>query len=340
MDGSSSLLESLGGEEGCRRLSAAFYRRVGKDPALKPLFPGKTLRCATEEFAAFLIQFLGGDEKQTQHRWWLSLRESHARFEIGAAERSAWLTHMRATVEELPLAHGVREELIRFFTQSSGYVIGKDSGEPSQAELGARWAEQRALDDTVAAIAGGCDEEGIALAQRFAGRSSVFVGLLARMMQTGRAGLVAFVREAVERDPALVGYRFSDNTLLNFAAGAGCLRVVATLLRLGVDADVPGRGGHPPLYNVANECSFESGPALAKALIAAGARVNAQSGVTRATALHMAARRGHLEIARALLDCGASLSLRDSKGDTALQRAINCRRREVAELLRQREFGR
>jgi hypothetical protein len=62
----SALLEALGGEEGCRRLSAAFYARVGKDPVLRPFFPGKSLRCATEEFAAFLIQFLGGDEKQTQ----------------------------------------------------------------------------------------------------------------------------------------------------------------------------------------------------------------------------------------------------------------------------------
>src|SRR5882724_11450573 len=72
-------LGALGGEDGCRRLSAEFYARVGQDQVLRPLFPGKSLRCATEAFAAFLIQFLGGDEEQTQHRWYLSLRESHAR---------------------------------------------------------------------------------------------------------------------------------------------------------------------------------------------------------------------------------------------------------------------
>ena len=70
-------LEALGGETGCERLSAAFYARVGTDPVLRPLFPGRNLRCAIEEFAAFLIQFLGGDEEQTQHRWWLSLRDNH-----------------------------------------------------------------------------------------------------------------------------------------------------------------------------------------------------------------------------------------------------------------------
>jgi truncated hemoglobin YjbI len=47
-----AFLEAPGGEAGCMRLSAEFYARVGQDPVLRPLFPGKSLRCATEEFAA------------------------------------------------------------------------------------------------------------------------------------------------------------------------------------------------------------------------------------------------------------------------------------------------
>src|SRR3954447_4994299 len=117
-------LQALGGEAGCKRLSAEFYARVGTDPVLRPLFPGKSLRCATEEFAAFLIQFLGGDEQQTQHRWWLSLRESHARFRIGAAERSAWLWHMGETLDMASLDEGARNALRQFFLHSSAYVIG------------------------------------------------------------------------------------------------------------------------------------------------------------------------------------------------------------------------
>src|SRR5579871_1266318 len=81
------ILGLIGGEAGCKRLSAEFYSRVGKDPVLRRLFPGKSLKCAIEEFAAFLIQFLDGDEAHTQRRWWLSLKESHARFRIGPAER-------------------------------------------------------------------------------------------------------------------------------------------------------------------------------------------------------------------------------------------------------------
>ena len=160
----SGFLEALGGEAGCKRLSEEFYARVGKDPVLRPLFPGKSLRCAIQEFAAFLIQFLGGDEEQTQHRWWLSLRESHARFRIGPAERSAWLKHMGATLEAAPLDEGTRKALRQFFLHSSAYVIGKEAAGPEHEELAARWGGQRVLDDVIGAIAAGHDPDALALA--------------------------------------------------------------------------------------------------------------------------------------------------------------------------------
>jgi len=95
-------------------------------------------------------------------------------------------------------------------------------------------------------------------------------------------------------------------------------------------------GGHTPLYCVANQCGSETGPDVVQMLVRAGADVNARGGVTRATALHMAARRGYVEIAGVLLDCGALLEARDRKGDTPLQRAINCRRDGVSQLLIER----
>jgi ankyrin repeat protein len=47
----------------------------------------------------------------------------------------------------------------------------------------------------------------------------------------------------------------------------------------------------------------------------------------------MAARRGNVEVAAALLDCGAALEARDRRGETPLRRALNCRKQEVASLL-------
>ena len=120
---------------------------------------------------------------------------------------------------------------------------------------------------------------------------------------------------------------------MHWACGAGALLVVQRLLRLGTDPNLLDHGGHTPLYAVANECASEGGAEIVRAVVQAGADVNARGGVTRATPLHMAARRGHVKIARALLECGAAINAVDRKGDTPLTRAINCRQDLVAQLL-------
>ena len=340
MERSAALLKKLGGETGCRRLSAEFYARVGKDPVLRRLFPGKSLRCATESFGAFLIQFLGGDEEQTQYRWWLSLRESHARFRIEPAERSAWLKHMAATLEATPLDGTARDALRKFFVASSAYLLGQEIAGPDDEELAARWSQQRALDDTIAAIAGSRWREAVGLATRFASRPSVFVGLLARMIRSGSAELIHFAVEAVERDPALRNRSYGGRTLLHYAAGAGCREMVALLLRQGSNPDLPDAGGHTPLYRAANECGWSTGPEIVRMLVQAGADVNACGGVTRATPLHMAARRGFAPIAQTLLEYGAAMNVQDRKGDTPLDRAIHCRKKAVGQLLVERGAAR
>ena len=154
------------------------------------------------------------------------------------------------------------------------------------------------MDDAIASIASGNDQVALTLVPQFASRPSVFVGLLTRMVQSGRADLIRFVVEAVQGEPALATCRYSGKTLLHFASGAGCLDVVTLLLELGTDPNLMERGGHTALYCLANECGTGAGPELVRVLVEAGADVNACGGVTRATPLHMAARRGHLEIAR------------------------------------------
>src|SRR5437868_12455076 len=115
----SDLYQSLGGTAVCRRLSTAFYARVAKDPVLRPLFPGKTMTCAIEEFAAFLAQFLGGPVEDAQRRWWVSLRESHLRFKIGRKERDAWMRNMIQALDEAQIGEPMRSALREFFERSS-----------------------------------------------------------------------------------------------------------------------------------------------------------------------------------------------------------------------------
>jgi truncated hemoglobin YjbI len=342
--------QAIGGTATCRKLSTAFYARVQRDPILRPLFPGKTLKCAIEEFAAFLAQFLGGPPEDAQRRWWLSLRESHLRFKIGQEERDAWMKNMLQALDETPIEEPARSALRGLFERSSAYVVNvgqtpavaDDGGAASSGvhrEISWRWSAQRTLDEAVAAVHRGATERAIALAEGpglqpyFQGNRSVFAAMLALMIGKGDCAMLDYVREKLVASPALAQQRYSGRTLLHGAAAAGNLAIVELRLRLGAEPDITDAGGHTPLYCVANECKARAGASVVHALLQAGACVNASDGVKHCTALHMAARRGNVEIAEALLDSGADIEAPDSLGETPLRRAVNCDKTDVATLL-------
>ena len=331
------LYQAIGGTVGCRRLSEAFYARVKRDPLLRPFFPGKTLTCAIEEFAAFLTQFLGGPSEHAQRRWWVSLRESHLRFKIGMKERDAWLGHMVKALEEAQIEEPARSALRGFFERSSAYVVNHGTAPAVSGslnpEIACRWDVQLGLDRVVAAIRTGDADRAIELAEALQSCDrSVFAGLLALMIGSRQNAMLAYVREKLAQNPALAQARYAGRTLLHVASGAGDLTTVELLLRVGVDPNAGDGGGHTPLYYVGNECRVSAGGNVVRALVQGGARVNAQAGVKRCTALHMAARRGNVDVAQALLDCGADIEARDSLGDTPLRRAVNCEKTDVASL--------
>ena len=350
---SMDLYRAVGGRDVCRQLSETFYARVERDPVLRPLFPGKSMRCAVEAFAAFLAQFLGGPAQDAQERWWLSLRESHLRFKIGPRERQAWMSNMVEALENVPMDEAVRIALRDLFERSSAYIVntGQASGElatpeddPSEdrlhCEIAQRWAEQRALDDLVAAIRDGDAGRALELIQgptlelRFARDRAVFAHVLALMMGGGNDALLKYVEREILADPALANVHSRyGRILLHDASAQGNLRMVELLLRLGADPNVTTSSGHTPLYCVANECRVTGGGNIVRALVRAGAPVDARSRAKQCTALHMAARRGNTEVAEALVDCSADIHARDKAGDTPLQRARNCHKTGVVSLL-------
>ena len=333
-----SVYEAMGGAEGCRKLSTAFYARVQGDPVLRPLFPGKSMRCAVEAFAAFLCQFLGDSAEDSQFRWWLSLEESHRRFGIGAEHRVAWVENMREALSDVPMAETARVALLDFFRHSSAYVVNQGD-RPAVAgidgELDRRWNAQLELDAIVAAVRNADDERAVALAGKAISEThnrSVIVGILSVMMGGNRDPLRRFVGERVVDDPALVYERRAGRTLLHFAAAQGDDVTVSLLLHSGAEADAKTSGGHTPLYCLANECGTAGTERIVRLLVQHGADVNAADGVKRCTPLHMAARRGFIETAGALLDCGADIEALDSLGETPLRRAVNCNKTGVAAL--------
>lgn len=336
-DRMASLYEAVGGTEGCEKLSAAFYARVDSDSVLRPLFPGKSHRCAIEAFAAFLVQFLGGPAEDSQRRWWVSLHESHLRFRIGRKERDAWMKNMAATLDSTEMPKPARQALRDLFERSSAYLINHGDARPVDGgcpheEIARRWDKQLTLDRAVDAVRKGDVETAIRLARDVPDS----VGLLALMVRSGQSAMTEYVREKVRRNPALARGFYGGRTLLHEGAAAGDLTTVELLLELGAD---PNAGVHSPLYAVGNECKTKGGADVVKALVKGGADVNARNGVKRCTALHMAARRGNVEVARALIECEAEIGARDSLGDTPLQRAVNCKKTAVADLLRREAPG-
>jgi hemoglobin len=341
-----SLFQAIGGTGTCHQLSAAFYARVKRDPVLRPLFPGKTLTCAIEAFAAFLVQFLSGPPEDMQRRWWLSLWESHLRFRIGPKERDAWMSNMVKALDDVAIAEPIRSALIDFFQRSSAYLVnqgkvsvatengGESPNDRAHQEIARRWDAQLRLDEIVAEVRSGNAEGAIALAESPASANcgfAVSAGLLALMLRSGHSALLKYVREKLTNNPALAHERYAGRTLLHDASACANLSLVELLLRLGAAPNAT--GGHGPLYSVANGCRVSGGGRVVRALVEAGANIEAQDNVKRCTALHMAARRGHVEIAEALLDCGANIEARDSLGETPLRRAVNCNKIEVAALL-------
>jgi truncated hemoglobin YjbI len=338
------LYQAIGGMDTCRKLSSAFYARVGKDPLLRPLFPS-SFHCAIPGFALFLAQFLGGPCQYSELRWWLSLRDAHLRFKIGTRERNAWLKLMGKALDDAQIAEPERGALRGFFEASSAYLINQppapaDAPAPLNGEMAQRWEAQLALEECVAAVRRHDVERAFALADSPAVQGCIMrdraalPSLLAVMSSSGNEALLDYVRRKLTADPELVRERYTNGrTLLHDAADAGDSAVVELLLQLGADANAVDLGGHAPLYGVGNACKAASCAGVIRALVRGGANVHAQDGVQRCTALHMAARRGNVAVAEALLDCGADIEARDRGGDTPLRRAVNCRKKEMVHFL-------
>ncbi len=102
-----TFFDAVGGEDTFRKLVDGFYAGVAEDPVLRPLYPDDDLGAASERLRMFLIQYWGGPSTYSQQRGHPRLRMRHVPFEIGVAQRDAWLRRMRTALDsiELPPAY-------------------------------------------------------------------------------------------------------------------------------------------------------------------------------------------------------------------------------------------
>ena len=116
---------ALIGEEGFRRLVAAFYRQVPQDEILGAMYPRQDLAGAEERLREFLIFRFGGPARYIETRGHPRLRMRHAPFAVGQAARDRWMKLMNAALDEAELPADAAEVLRSFFESTATFMINR-----------------------------------------------------------------------------------------------------------------------------------------------------------------------------------------------------------------------
>jgi hemoglobin len=99
-----SFYDSVGGHDTFETLISGFYARVAVDPVLRPIYPDEDFAGAARRLLLFLEQYWGGPRTYSEERGHPRLRARHAPFRIDDTARQAWLTNMRAALDDVGLA--------------------------------------------------------------------------------------------------------------------------------------------------------------------------------------------------------------------------------------------
>jgi hemoglobin len=113
------------GEEGFRRLVAAFYEQVPTDDILGPMYPADDLAGAEQRLRDFLIGRFGGPPRYIEQRGHPRLRMRHAPFRVTPAARDRWLRLMIQALDRAVLPAEAAAELRAFFDEVSKMMINR-----------------------------------------------------------------------------------------------------------------------------------------------------------------------------------------------------------------------
>ena len=114
------------GEEGFKRLVAAFYRQVPGDPILGPMYPARDFAGAETRLRDFLVGRFGGPQRYIEQRGHPRLRIRHAPFPIDPEARDRWLELMGVALDEAQLGDEVTAFLREFFGAVAAMMVNRD----------------------------------------------------------------------------------------------------------------------------------------------------------------------------------------------------------------------
>lgn len=107
------------GEEGFRRLIAAFYRQIPEDDVLGPIYPKQDLAGAEERLRGFLIYRFGGPQTYIEQRGHPRLRMRHAPFRVDEKARNRWMELMNRAMNEVQLSDELRHAMTPYFESTA-----------------------------------------------------------------------------------------------------------------------------------------------------------------------------------------------------------------------------
>jgi hemoglobin len=113
------------GEDGFRRLIAAFYRQVPGDDVLGPMYPKHDLAGAEQRLRDFLIGRFGGPQRYIEQRGHPRLRMRHMPFAVNSAARERWMQLMTNALDDVMLPPEADALLREFFHGVSAMLINR-----------------------------------------------------------------------------------------------------------------------------------------------------------------------------------------------------------------------
>ena len=116
---------ALVGEEGFRRLVAAFYRQVPADDILGPMYPAGDLAGAEQRLRDFLVGRFGGPPRYMEQRGHPRLRMRHMPFAIDQRARDRWMQLMNNALDRSDLPADVTALLRDFLGQIATFMINR-----------------------------------------------------------------------------------------------------------------------------------------------------------------------------------------------------------------------
>jgi hemoglobin len=118
-------LYPLIGEDGFRRLIAAFYRQVPGDDILGPMYPPDDLAGAERRLRDFLVGRFGGPPRYIEERGHPRLRMRHLPFAITGQARQRWLQLMGRALDEAALPPEAEAMLKAFFENVATMMVNR-----------------------------------------------------------------------------------------------------------------------------------------------------------------------------------------------------------------------